>query len=346
MFPRSQNQVSRMYPSGFALLILMLLISFVSLSKIDLKTISTNFRWRKNLIDFYTSIRLNMGDKVYNNTVIGRNGWFFFTGEVSIPDYQNTALLRPGRLARLQRNLDQLNKDLRKKGITLLVVIPPNKSTIYSQNMPGQIPVIGNKSRLDQFLEYMKQNDDTFILDLRPPLFKASQAQNVYYKTDTHWNDLGAYYGYVETMDALASDYPLLAPHPISDFTYTDIGNSVRDLPLSMGLSNYTEENWVLLPNFEIQLEEERTALRDGRFIRTVTNADKKLPKLLVFGDSFYGSLAHFIEPHFSRVKFIPFTTVDGIWSLDWVQQENPDIVIIEIVERSIDDTLPMLLGN
>jgi len=341
-----QNKLIRVYSSVFSVLVFILLISFVTVPNLDLSTISKNFRCRMDLINFYTSFRLNAGDRIYNNVVVGENGWLFFTGEVSILDYQNTAAIKPGRLARLQRNLDRLNKDLEEKGITLLVIIPPNKSTIYAQNMPEQIPVIGDQSRLDQFLEYMQLNGGTHILDLRPALLEASQSQAVYYKTDTHWNDVGAYYGYAETMHALAQAYPLLAPHPISDFKYTHIGNSVHDLPMLMGLPNYTEEDWLLLPSFEIQLSEEKNALRDGRFIRTVTNANEQLPKLLVFGDSFYGTLGRFIEPHFSRVKFIPFTPIDEIWSLDWIEQENPDIVIIEIAERSIDDTLPLLFSN
>ena len=113
-----------------------------------------------------------------------------------------------------------------------------------------------------------------------------------------------------------------------------------------MGLLEYKEENWVLIPNFEIQLEEAKNALPDGRYIRTVINTDKQMPELLVFGDSFYGALAHFIEPHFSRVKTIPFTLEDGVWSLDWIRRENPDIVIIEIVERYLDVSLPKLLEN
>ena len=341
-----QNKTVTIYSSLFVVLILIFLISFVTVPNLTPATISTKFRWRTNLINFYTSFRLDIGDRIYNNVVIGKEGWFFFTGEPSIPDYQNTAALKAGKLARLQKNLDRLNRDLKAKGITLLVIIPPNKSTIYPQNMPEQIPVMGAQSRLDQFLEYMKLKGDTHILDLRPALIEASQSQAVYYKTDTHWNDIGAYYGYVETMSAFTADYPVLAPRPLSDFKYTHIGDSVHDLPLSMGLPNYTEEDWLLLPSFEIQLSEEKDALRDGRFIRTVTNANGELPRLLVFGDSFYGTLGRFIEPHFSRVKFIPFTPIDGIWSLDWVEQEDPDIVIIEIAERSIDDTLPLLFGN
>lgn len=346
MLSHFRNQASKIYSLVFSILVLTLLISFVSLSKFDLSTIATDFRWRKNLIDFYTSLRLNMGDKVYNNGVIGKGGWFFYTGEISIPDYQNTAPLQTGRLAKLQKNLDRLNMDLRKKSITLLVVIPPNKSTIYPQNMPAQIPVIGNPSRLDQLLEYMKLHGDTTILDLRPTLFEASRSQDVYYKTDTHWNDVGAYYAYVEIMRTLALHYPLLTPHPISDFKYTYTGDSIRDLPSLMGLSSYAEENWVLVPNFDIQLEEAKIVLPDERNIRTIINANKQLPNLLVFSDSYYGSLSHFIEPHFSRVKTIPFSNEDGVWSLDWIRREDPDIVVIELVERYFDIGLQILLRN
>jgi len=308
--------------------------------------ISTSFRWRRDLINFYSSIRFSVGDRIYNSVVIGRDGWLFLTGDGSLMDFQNTNPLNKKKLAKLQRNLHQLNMQLRQKGITLLVVIPPNKSTVYSQFMPEQIPVIGQKSSLDQFVEYMKLNGDAFVLDLRQTLLDASGSREVYYKTDTHWNDVGAYYGYAAIMQTLAVDYPELVPHPLSDFEYTHVADSVHELPLLMGLSSYKEANFDLFPNFEVQLKAEEISLPDGRYIRTVTNTDQQLPKLLVFGDSFYGPLAHFIEPHFSRVKTIPFTYKSGVWSLDWIAQENPDIVIIEIVERYIDVTLPRLFEN
>ena len=341
-----QNNTARIYSSIFSALVLGLLISFTFLPKFNLSTINTNFHWQKDLIGLYTSWRLNIGDKVYNNAVIGKSGWVFFTGDNSMTDYQKADTLKQKELFALQTKLDRLNKDLKDKGVALLVVIPPNKSTIYSQYMPDEIPVLGQISQLDQFVKYMKLHGDTFVLDLRPTLLDANQPHAIYYKTDTHWNDVGAYYGYVGIMHALELNYPVMIPRPISDFTYTYKGTSVRDLPLLMGLSKYPEENWVLTPNFANQLTETKITLPDGRFIRTVINTDKQLPKLLVFDDSFYGSLAHFIEPHFSRVKTIPFTYENDVWSLDWIQRENPDIVIIEVVERDIDVALLRLFEN
>jgi len=337
----------KIYSALFSVVTLILLISFISSSEISLSSISTSFRWRSNLIDIYTSFRLKAGDHVFNNAVIGKDGWIFYTGETSIQDYQNTDPMRKKKLIFLQQELSWLSADLEKKGITLLVVIPPNKSTVYSRYMPEEIPVIGEKPRLDQFIEFMNLYGGVSIIDLRQTLRSASLSQDVYYKTDTHWNDMGAYYGYVEILGALSSDYPNLEPRLLSDFEYKKAGESTRDIPLLMGLMNYKEEGWALIPKFEVQLNETSVVSPNGtRHIRTITNIDKQLPELMVFGDSFYGALAHFVEPHFSKVTAIPFTGAEGIWSLDWIQRENPDIVIIEVVERYIDVTLPMLFGN
>ena len=343
----NMNTFNRIYSAVFSVAILLLLISFISSSGLSLSTISTNFRWRKNLIEMYTSFRFKIGDRLYSESVVGKDGWIFYTGDRSMGEYQKTDPFRKKKLSDLQKNLDRLNKDLRKKGITLIVVIPPDKSTIYPQYMPGEISVLGEKSRLDQFVEFMNLNGGVSVIDLRQTLLNASQSQDVYFKTDTHWNDMGAYYGYMEIMESLSSDYPNLKPHPLSDFEYRYVGDSTRDIPLLMGFQNFKEENRRLFPKFKVDLEETSSVLYYGAdSTRIVTNSDIRLPKLLVFHDSFYRSLSRFIEPHFGRVMAVPWTDKVGVWSLDWIQRENPDIVIIEVVERYLDNSLPELFDN
>ena len=173
-------------------------------------------------------------------------------------------------------------------------------------------------------------------------------SQDVYYKTDTHWNSLGAYYGYVEIMNVLARKYPELGPHPLSDFEYENTGYDVKDIPKMMGLSNYKEENRALIPKFKIDLNQTSTILHFGAdAARIVTNKNNASSlKLLVFHDSFYNALSAFIEPHFDKVVTVPFTDKKEIWSLDWIQREEPNIVIIEVVERYLDASLPKLLNN
>lgn len=339
--------IDYIYSFIFSTLVLILLVSFIFSVELSLSTLSTNFRWRKDLIKMYDFFSFKLGDQVYNNVLVGKDGWLFYTGDKSIAQFQNTNPLRRAQLIRLQEKLDSLQSELEGMGVTLLVVIPPNKSTVYPQYMPDQIPILGKKSSLDLFLEYMKQNSETKILDLRQGLIESSQVQDVYYRTDSHWNDFGAYQGYVKIMETLSINYPILAPHPRSDFDYVYTGKTVHDLARAIGLHDYMEDDLMLIPRFKVELLESNIILSDGLHkIRSVTNANKDLPSLLVFGDSFYDSLSHFIEPHFSGVQTIPFTSEDGVWSLSWIEQFHPDVVIVEFVERYLDTSLPALLDN
>jgi hypothetical protein len=295
----------------------------------------------------YTSLRFNLGDHVYNGAIVGKDGWLFYSYDQSIGEYQKIDTLKMKKMSSLQKGLDRLNKDLTKEGVDLLVVIPPNKTTIYHQYMPSQISVIGQESQLDQFVEYMRLHGDTPILDLRPTLLDKSRSQSMYFKTDSHWNDFGAYYSYREIMKSLSSNYPNLEPHPLSDFEYRYVNDSTRDISLLMGFQNFKEENRRLFPKFKVDLKETNPVLFYGAdSTRIVTNSDINLPRLLVFHDSFYRTLSRFIEPHFSRVMTIPWTDKAEIWSLDWIERENPDIVIIEVVERYLDNSLPELFEN
>lgn len=334
------------YSVWFVVVVLSLLLSFNLTLRPDLASRDGEFRWRKALIGFYTALRFQLGDRVFNQAIVGRDGWLFFTGEQSVDDYQGAAVLRPGKLARMQRNLDRLNSQLLEQGIHLLVVIAPNKSTIYPQYMPEGIAVTGQPSRLDQFIAYMQANGKTPILDLRPALLEASQTQQVYFKTDTHWNAQGAFLAYQRIMQVLSVHDPALAPQPLSAYREESVGMQMRDLPPLMGLRDLPEATEVLLPVQDARLEIVSTSLPDGRIIRTVTNTDRALPSLVVFGDSFYVSLAVFVEQHFSHTKSIPFTYEPGIWSLHWIEEERPDYVIVEITERVVDLSLPMLLEN
>lgn len=337
-------RINKFYPWAFFLGVMTLLISFVISRELSLSTLAEGFRWRGNLIESYTFLRYAMGDRVFNNAVVGKDGWFFYTGEESVMDYQNTASLSAKKLSNFQNKLDQINVELEERGGMLLVVIPPNKSTVYSQYMPDEIPMLAQASRLDKFVEYMGRYGKTQVVDLRQPLFVASRSHIVYFKTDTHWNSMGAYYGYVEIMNALSVRFPSLTPRSLSDFELKERDPYTGDILDLMGLSGYEEPNWMLSPKYKLQTIGIDTMSSNGDLSRT--SVDNNSISLLVYGDSFYDGLKSFIEPHFSNVKFVPFTLDTEIWSLDWIQRGVPDIVIIEVVERYLDTSLPKLLNN
>ena len=335
------------YSIGFLAVMLIVLLSFLAQPGVSLTTLSEQFRWRTGLIRIYNTLRFEAGDHVFHNAIVGTDGWIYYMGGLSIREYQRTDPLGQRTLKTLQMELDQLNSDLANEGKTLLLVIPPNKTTVYPEYMPSQIPVIGETSRLDAFAAYMRSHGQTRIIDLRPTLIRASQTQLTYYKTDSHWNDLGAYYAYVDILNAVSADYPVLKPHPLSDFNYQPAANAtLTDLPETMGLFPYLEDGPLLTPRFHSQTETIRGLLSDGTDVLRTTNQDQQLPRLLVFGDSFYDSLAKFLEPHFSHITVLTYrASPSGSRSAlaDWIPSDKPDIVIIECVERGLEELFPLL---
>jgi hypothetical protein len=341
----------RIYPVLFSTAVLVLLIAFVPWSDFSPSALATNFRWRHSLVHLYTSFRMRLGDRVFHEALIGKDGWIFYTAASSIQDYQKTNLLDRKKLDFLQKELDRLSVDLRQKGITLVVVIPPNKSTIYPQYMPDEIPILGEESRLDQFVERMRLAGKTNLIDLRPALLNASKTQEVYFKVDTHWNDIGAYYGYHEILSFLSDFDSRLIPHPLSDYEYTYRGAWINpDLPFVLGIPSLKEEQWTLVPAFRAQgTQTIRLKLANDAEIFRMIGQDDSLPTLLVFHDSFYSayfSFSHLMEPHFHKITGILYNSDPDTWSLNWIAQEKPDIVMIEIVERSFEHGLSSLLAS
>lgn len=126
--------------------------------------------------------------------IIGHDGWLFL-GD------QHDQTLSTDR--RPQEERDRiLGKDigaatvawqiyLANKGVKVFrIMIGPNKSTIYSEHMPvWSRPFFSNAT--DALLAGTGTGN---YIDLRSPLLaaKVRQSEPLYYKTDTHWNALGA----------------------------------------------------------------------------------------------------------------------------------------------------------
>jgi hypothetical protein len=73
----------------------------------------------------------------------------------------------------------------------------------------------------------------------------------------------------------------------------------------------------------------------EGRLITEID--DPRLPRAVVFRDSFVSRLVPFLSEHFSRVVYL--------WQNDFdatvVEQEHPDVVIQEIVGRHLYGFIP-----
>lgn len=265
--------------------------------------------------------------------LIGREGWLYYTGDRSIEDYQGLEQLSPLALERIDANLNRVRAQLEGQGIAFQIAIAPDKQTIYPEYLPEEIQKLQPGTRLDQILAYNQLHAGAPMLDLRAEMQLRKQTEVIYYRTDSHWNNLGAYYAYAQIMQTLTLKFPALEPRPLSDYTITKRQVSGLELAYLIWKQNeLTDEMVTLSPLFERRAEPADVPFLPQNSMLTFARQvdDPSLPTAVIFRDSFGTNLVPFFEEHFRRVVFVWSSRVD----LELVAYEQPDIVILEVVER------------
>lgn len=332
------------YPYFLILIFLgMLLIPLRTLA-LDPNTIEESFYLRPRLINLTSNLRLALGDRVFPKVLAADKGWLIFTGEGDIEDYQKVEAFTVEELEQFQVSLDALASQYAERGITLLIVLVPNKNTIYPERVPAQIPVIGSESRLEQIASYLKAHGQTHLLDLRPSLMSAKPEHELYYATDTHWNDYGMYIAYSAIMSELQKVYPDLAPRPVSDFKIVEREPEILDLARNMGTTLLTESKIQFVPQYDQSTLYKNLPL-SGRKLMLSYNANASLPDLVIYYDSFFFGVNALLGEHFHHGVFVQNYTGGGLWNLSWVDEYEPDVVIIEFNERYLED-LPKFIAS
>jgi hypothetical protein len=179
------------------------------------------------------------------------------------------------------------------------------------------------------------------VVDLRAPLLEAKAREQVYYRTDTHWNDAGAYIAYRRVLDAAARQIPALRPAARDAFTSQVVNEPGGDITEMLGVrDNMREQTAHLVPRAGwrarvVEPPDMSAGFEVGEVVTTLP--DPKLPRLLMIRDSFGSGMIRFLSEHFSRAVYLWRPDVD----LDVVKAERPTLVIQEIVGRRLQTFTP-----
>jgi hypothetical protein len=121
----------------------------------------------------------------------------FFRGQRDLTDIFGDTQLSKGSLQEISKGLEANNRFVQSLGAKYLFFVAPRKSTVYKSYLPKQILAVHGITKLQQLDELFAGSD--FYLPLSKALIEISGTKDnplLYYKTDAHWNHLGAYYGY------------------------------------------------------------------------------------------------------------------------------------------------------
>jgi len=297
-----------------------------------------NFGFRTKLIHLNNSIDVNFfGISPHPLVAIGRDGWLFYNNpndNGGFKDFYGAIPYTVEEMNAISLYIDTLIAEFQKRGITYLIVLAPNKETIYPENLAANVKSKqGERTRADQILSLMEKKRASY-LDLRDSLRKAKGLYGypLYYMTDTHWNKLGAFVGSQNIVEILHSRYPEIRPLNMDDFYIQGSqGYSKGDLAGFINMAGAMADTDVIISPRTPSLAEctKRSEINSHAWA-TWASPEKKLPRLLAFHDSFLSNVIPFLSDRFSYCSYVWSSTVD----FSIVDQERPDIVIFEFVER------------
>jgi len=307
-----------------------------------------HFGFRNALIraNYFLRVRL-LSTSPSKEVVLGKDGWFFFAGEGEIDDYRGITRYDRQLLEKFAATLELKRRWLAARGIRYLFVVAPNKSSVYGNMLPVRLNRIREKNGMDEFVTYLKQHTVVEILDLRTAMIAAKTEKRVYLKADTHWNNYGAFVAYQEMMKPISGWFPGVEAMKGHAFQVADkIGNG-GDLACMVGGSEFQKEDYAQLTPVKKGRASSLAGINDiTKTSLDVWTPDSTLPRALVFRDSFFASVAPFIAEHFSfsRYYWKPWSSEVAMEEL--VEEMNPDIVIEELVERTIKTKYANFIEN
>lgn len=278
-----------------------------------------------------------------NKVVLGEGKWLYYKFEFAHADpiatYMGTNLMTGKELRLYTKVLNSWNDWLKKQGIPMLVMIPPDKETVYPEYLPPQVKKVREYNRTDQIFDALEKEATFPVVNPLSTLLEHKK-EPLYYYTDTHWTALGAFYGYQQFMKKAATLLPQwnLRIPKLDDFEWTYIKQPSGDLGrMLMNFDQTIDHNMAFNP-------------------KPIAKREGPKPKLLFFGDSFSWGLMPYLKMQFEVMRIpledaISKPTFEDVIAPSILESYKPDLFMFEVVERNAHmlNTVgvdPMVLAN
>lgn len=279
---------------------------------------SEHFALRQQLVTADGRIKAALlGTSPNSDVIVGKDGWLYY-GDTA-DDFLNINTLSRRGINNICNNIELINRYCEQNGAKFIFTVAPNKSSVYPEYMPFNYVEADNKDNYEMLSETLEGTP--YWCDMKAALMDATASIPLYHKTDTHWNNLGAYVGHVTLMDMLGKES---CPAGTGWFTRND---RLGDLAAMI----YPAED---AKDTQVYNDYEYTYSYQGRFralddINIKTVCAEKDGSLLMFRDSYGEAILPYMAESFGSAEFsrsVPYR-------LDTAAGKS---VILEIVERNI----------
>lgn len=229
------------------------------------------------------------------------------------------------------------------------VIIGADKDSIYPEFLPHWVRQVKN-TPTDTLLTYVDKN---IYIDTRPVLTKAKKEfhEDLYYKTDTHWNALGGWVAFRAFAKNLINTEPSLR-WPIyqqidifnSDRCGGDLANFLRiapnitDMELSVKFaamnSIKTKQRGFKIKSIIPNSKPEKVLTKFEPMLMVSKNALNR-KRVLWLHDSFGGAMTPYMQATFSEILEADYNQMNKERYVQLTKEFKPEYVFITVVERN-----------
>ena len=299
--------------------------------------ISTYFEdhlpYKNQMVSLQSSLFLSLFNNTSNpRVVVGQDGWLFYNNydaENPMDDILGISRFSEEEIRQILRNLDDAAERAEESGTQFIFLLAPNKETVYREKLPVYLQdQLTDETRADLLAEAAEGGKAAFVYP-KEALLREKENIPVYYRYDTHWNRLGGYIGFREVCRKAGIEVPKL-----STFDITETTEYPKDLADLAGIGNRSgRDSEYLIEGFHPELTVTKEDL--GGAVRYTSDAEDERTVLIVH-DSFYRSMIDYYPLVFGEVISVDRNYSDLYSVQEWIDRYQPDIVIMEVVERGI----------
>ncbi|MBE5766947.1 MAG: hypothetical protein E7335_07280 [Clostridiales bacterium] len=260
-----------------------------------------------------------------NQVLIGKDNMLFYSETIN--DYTGTSPMTDAEITALAESLASLSESVEARGAHLIVLIAPNKNTVYPENMPYYISRGNGSSNRERFHKQLNALSVCYIDAL--PLLQNAGFQT-YYTTDTHWNPEGARLAYCAIMDQISQWYPDIAYNDYADAPRTENSHFGDLAKMYKPVTSSREVTSVVDVGSPYRFVRPMRSM-DDMIIRTTSENNPQL-NLFVLRDSFGEALFPYLASNAGSLTYSRTLPYDDALA----QSEEANVIILEIVERNL----------
>jgi len=292
-----------------------------------------------------------------NEVIVGKDKFLFLGNKIDqvIDKTQGLYRYRDQDIDKWTTKLKNVQMWYENRGIQFVIIIAPNKHSVYNEKLPDWMHQ-SKQTITDKIISYSKSKKIN-LLDLRN-IIKKKKTMQLYYMTDTHWNHKGASIAYDETLKYINRIYG--AKYRTAEYNFSLFPHHSGDLARLLKINTLLPKNYEHLfyinivnkdsvchgvINKERNLQEcvnkKNPELNVGNVDHyTINSTSMNDEKILLLCDSFGTANSKLYNATFNTVWRFHYKHINGKKLSNFVRTYNPNIVIYQVIERSLYNNL------